>query len=58
MSIKYGRGKGNLSFLVWWQTLDGRLQIDYFDSYSDAKDKVEWLKVIGRDPQMWRKVTT
>ncbi|HDZ25564.1 MAG TPA: hypothetical protein ENH65_03520 [Candidatus Aminicenantes bacterium] len=47
---------GNLAFLVWWQSLDGRLIVEYEDSYDLALKRVKHLESLGRKAQMWRMV--
>jgi len=55
--IKYVKSeKGNLGFLVWWQSLDGRLEIKYYCKFSEAVKGFEGLKSLGRKPEIWRQV--
>jgi len=55
--IKYEKSKkGFLGFLVWWQSLDGRMQIKYYSNYPGACNHYKHLESLGRKPQIWRRV--
>lgn len=57
MKIKYVKSdKRNLGFLVWWQSLDGRLEIKYFGKSKDAIIAYKGLKSFGRKPEVWRRL--
>lgn len=49
---------GNLSIMLCWQSLDGRLCIEYH-GYEDKewKTRYETLKRLGRTPQIYLKIT-
>lgn len=48
--------KGNLPYMLYWQSLDGRLQVEYIDTVEIAAEKFDWLKKLGRQPKLYHEV--
>lgn len=55
MKIKVERTieKGDLPVMLCWQSLDGRLQIEYYNYPSEALAHYEQLQELDRNPQIW-----
>ena len=48
--------KGNLAFMLFWQSLDGRPQFVDYSNYEDALIKAAWLKSFKLKPQLYRRM--
>ena len=48
--------KGQLPFMVTWQSKDGRVEAKYFDSWPEARKQALWLETIGRMPKIYHEV--
>lgn len=49
-------GGGRLAYMLFWQSLDGRLEVVYFDTYKDAHERFIHLQSLGRKPKLYREL--
>lgn len=52
MKFNISEKKGNLSFGVFWISLDGRLNTNWYQKYKEAKKQYDWLKKLKREPAL------
>jgi len=45
--------KGDLPIMLCWQSLDGRLELEYYQISGQVTEKYDHLKKLGRNPQIW-----
>lgn len=57
LKIHYGRPyRGNLPFLLCWQSLDGRIEMQYLENLKIAVDRHSYLSRLGRKAKLYREV--
>jgi hypothetical protein len=47
---------GDLDFMVTWQSLDGRICVEYKSTRKEAVEHFLWLQGLGRTPKLWKEV--
>jgi len=50
------QNKGKLPFTLFWQSLDGRLQLKEYDNLQDAVTHVKHLRKLGRKPILFARL--
>lgn len=48
--------RGNLPFMLTWQSLDGRVQVQYVSNVREVKERITHLSSIGRQPTVFRRI--
>ena len=57
MNTEYEEEKpGNLGVMLCYQSLNGHLVIDYFDTLEEAEERYVNLIILGRSPEIWKQV--
>lgn len=47
---------GNCAIMLFWQSVDGRQQIKYYDTFNEAQSHAKYLKSLGRLPVMYHQI--
>ena len=45
--------KGDLPVMLCWQSLNGHLRLEYYYRSAEVREKYDYLKKLGRNPQIW-----